>query len=178
MGRRSLPDYIRPGLDILLVGINPGLRSAELGHHFAGLNNRFWSLLRDAGITPKRLSYEEDSHLPDYGVGLTNIAVRATRTSTELKREDYDRGRAALARKIRRYQPKVVAFVGVTVYREFLRGEKVLPSRLRCGPQEDTFEGAELFVVPNPSGRNAHYTYDEMLRYWKQLSRYVRSSSY
>jgi TDG/mug DNA glycosylase family protein len=177
MGRRGLPDYIRSGLDILLVGINPGLRSAELGHHFAGVNNRFWSLLHDAAITPHRLSYEEDCHLTDYGVGLTNIAARPTRTSSELTPADYDRGRAALARKIRRYQPKVVAFVGVTVYREFWRGKGKLPPRLQCGLQEDTFEGAELFVVPNPSGRNAHYTYDEMLKYWQELAGFVRSGS-
>ena len=174
MGLDGLPDYIRRDLDILLVGINPGLRSAELGHHFAGVNNRFWSLLHDAAITPHRLSYDEDSRLPDFGVGLTNIAARPTRTSSEMKREDYDRGRAALARKIRCCQPKVVAFVGLTVYREFKRGKGKLLSRLQCGLQEEKLEGVTLFVVPNPSGRNAHYTYDEMLTYWKQLARFTR----
>lgn len=173
MGLDGLPDYVRRGLDVLLVGINPGLRSAELGHHFAGVNNRFWELLRDADITPHRLSYEEDCRLPDFGVGLTNIVARPTRTSSELKREDYDRGRVLLADKIRRFQPKVVAFVGVTVYREFKRGEEKLPSRLRCGLQEDEREGASLFVVPNPSGRNAHYTYEEMLTYWQELASLV-----
>ena len=173
MGTDGLPDYIRRGLEILLVGINPGLRSAELGHHFAGVNNRFWKLLHDAGITSHRLSYEEDSRLPGFGVGLTNIAARPTRTSSELKREDYDRGRAILANKIRRFQPKVVAFVGLTVYREFRRGERRLPSRLRCGLQKEKLEGASLFVVPNPSGRNAHYSYSEMLKYWKELASLV-----
>ena len=174
MGLDGLPDYIRRGLDVLLVGINPGLRSAELGHHFAGVNNRFWSLLHDAAITPHRLSYEEDSRLPEFGVGLTNIAARPTRTSSELEREDYDRGRAVLANKIRCFQPKVVAFVGLTVYREFGRREGKRPSRLRCGLQKEKFEEASLFVVPNPSGRNAHYTYEEMLTYWQELARFVR----
>lgn len=176
MGLDGLPDYIRRGLDVLLVGINPGLRSAELGHHFAGVNNRFWNLLRDAAITSRRLSYEEDSRLPDFGVGLTNIAARPTRSSSELNREDYDRGRAELTNKIRRFQPKVVAFVGLTVYREFRRGEGKLPSRLRCGLQEEKLEGASLFVVPNPSGRNAHYSYSEMLKHWKELASLVLRS--
>ena len=173
MGLDGLPDYIRRGLDVLLVGINPGRRSAELGHHFAGANNRFWSLLHDAAITPDRLSYEEDSRLPEFGVGLTNIAARPTRTSSELKREDYDRGRAVLANKMRCFQPKVVAFVGLTVYREFRRREGKRLSRLRCGLQKEKFEGASLFVVPNPSGLNAHYTYEEMLTYWQELASLV-----
>jgi TDG/mug DNA glycosylase family protein len=167
MMREGLPDYLRPGLKLLLVGINPGLRSAEVGHHFAGPGNRFWALLHDSGITPRRLSYEEDAHLLDFGVGLTNIARRPTRSSSDLRKEDFSRGRRVLARKIARFRPHSVGFVGLTVYREF-QGSR---TPVRCGFQKERIEDAVLFVLPNPSGRNAHYSYRDMLRYWRNLAR-------
>ena len=172
MVREGLPDYLRPHLDILLVGINPGLRSAELGHHFAGPGNHFWKLLHDSGITPRRLSYEEDSLLLDFGVGLTNIVDRPTRGSGDLSKDDFSRGRRKLARKLVRFRPTAVGFVGVTVYREFegLRGP------IRCGLQKERIEGVDIFVLPNPSGRNAHYTYPEMLRHWRTLARCLRGA--
>jgi TDG/mug DNA glycosylase family protein len=176
MVRGGLPDYIRPGLDVLLVGINPGLRSAELGHHFAGANNRFWDLLHDSGMTPRRLTYEEDARLPELGIGLTNIAARPTGTSSELGRGDFSKGRQALAEKIARYTPAWVVFVGITVYRGFK--PELARVELRCGVQKDSLEGARVFVVPNPSGRNAHYIYEEMLRYWKELAGLVGRSAY
>jgi TDG/mug DNA glycosylase family protein len=176
MARGNLPDYIRSGLDVLLVGINPGLRSAELGHHFAGVNNRFWDLLHDSGMTPRRLTYEEDTRLPELGIGLTNIAARPTRSSSELCREDFSEGRRALAEKIARYTPAWVVFVGIMVYREFRPAPE--RAKLRCGVQKEGVEGARVFVVPNPSGRNAHYTYEEMLRYWKELAELVGRSAY
>jgi TDG/mug DNA glycosylase family protein len=156
---------------LILVGINPGLRSAEVGHHFAGRNNRFWQLLHESGLTPRRLTYEEDAHLLDLGIGLTNIAARPTRSSSDLNDADFERGRRALARKIARFRPTYVGFVGLTAFREF-RGTR---SQVRCGFQENPIEGAEVFVLPNPSGRNAHYSYPEMLRSWWELSRSVRS---
>ena len=87
MAREGLPDYLGPGLKVLLVGINPGLRSAKVGHHFAGLGNYFWKLLHDSGITPRRFSYEEDALLLDFGVGLTNIVDRPTRGSGDLSKD-------------------------------------------------------------------------------------------
>ncbi len=166
----GLPDYLRPGLKVVLVGINPGVRSAKLGHHFAGPGNRFWNLLHDSGITPRRLSYEEDALLLDCGVGLTNIVDRPTHGSGDLSKDDFSEGRRKLARKLVRFRPTSVGFVGVTVYREFhcLRGP------VRCGLQKELIEGAAIFVLPNPSGRNAHYTYPEMLRHWRQLARRLR----
>jgi TDG/mug DNA glycosylase family protein len=172
MVREGLPDYIQPGLNVLLVGINPGLRSAEVGHHFAGVNNRFWDLLHASGMTPKRLTYEDDYRLPELGIGLTNIAARPTRSSSELDGKDFRSGRRALAEKVHRYRPKWVVFVGITVYREFRPELKRV--KLRCGEQKDSIEGAQVFVVPNPSGRNAHYNYKEMLQYWKKLAVLVR----
>lgn len=176
MKLNRLPDHVRPGLEVLLVGINPGLRSAEVGHHFAGVNNRFWDLLWDAGITPRRLSYEDDGRLVDFGIGLTNIAARPTRSISELGRKDYARGRLGLVEKIARLKPALVAFVGVTAYREFRRGSTVPPARIRCGLQKDRIERAPVFVLPNPSGRNAHYTYAQMRRYWKRLALLMKSA--
>lgn len=170
MLREGLPDYLRPGLDLILVGINPGLRSAELGHHFAGRNNRFWQLLYDSGLTPRRLTYQEDRVLPEMGIGLTNIAARPTRSSSDLNKEDFARGRRALARKIARFRPACLGFVGLTAFREFQGGR----ARVHCGFQENAIEGAEVYVLPNPSGRNAHYSYPDMLRSWQELARNVR----
>jgi len=171
MSREGLPDYLRPGLRLILVGINPGLRSAEVGHHFAGPNNRFWQLLHDSGLTPRRLTYEEDAELLDLGIGLTNIAARPTRSSSDLRDDDFGRGRGSLARKIARFRPAYVGFVGLTAYREF----RATRGQVRCGFQENPIAGAEVFVLPNPSGRNAHYSYSEMLRSWQELARSVTS---
>ena len=170
MLREGLPDYLRPGLSLILVGINPGLRSAAVGHHFAGRNNRFWQLLHESGLTPHRLTYEEDARLLELGIGLTNIAARPTRSSGDLSREDFERGRRALARKVARFRPYCVGFVGLTAYREFKGGR----ARVRRGFQENPIEGAEVFVLPNPSGRNAHYSYPEMLRSWRELANSLR----
>src|SRR5262245_2299491 len=130
----QLPDRIRPGLRALFIGINPGLRSAALGHHFAGRSNRFWAVLHDAGLTPRRFRSEEDALLPGLGLGLTNIASRPTRSSSDLGRRDFERGRRALRAKIARLRPACAAFVGLTAWREFLRGADGSPAiQIRCG---------------------------------------------
>jgi len=170
-----LPDYLAPELDVVLVGINPGIRSAERGHHFAGPGNHFWSLLADAGLTPRKLEYEEDASLPGYGIGLTNIVSRPSRSSSDLGTKDYDKGRRVLVEKINRYRPKAVALVGVTVFRELwpsLSSERA-PKKVDCGKRQETLGSSALFVVPNPSGRNAHFKYDEMLTYWRELATWL-----
>ena len=110
--RPVLPDYLASGLDVILVGINPGLRSAEKGHHFAGPGNKFWDLLKDSGLTPNRLHYKEDGDLLGHGIGLTNIVPRSSSSSSDLGPEDYQAGRRSLRTKIERYHPKVAACVG------------------------------------------------------------------
>ena len=138
---------------ILFVGINPSLRSAEVGHHFAGPGNPFWRLLHAAGLTPEPLTFADDARLPEWGLALTNIVPRATREAAELAPAEYARGRVALARLIGRLQPRVVAFVGSTVYRAFF-GPR---ASLGAGPKDERIGRARVFVVPNPSGRNAAY---------------------
>jgi TDG/mug DNA glycosylase family protein len=139
---------------LLLVGINPGLRSGALGHHFAGKGNPFWRLLHAAGLTPELLEAEDDTRLAEFGIALTNLCARPTRAASELTRDELERGRAALVRKCRTLQPQVVALVGVTLYAQ------VFGARTGGGgpgPKPDRLAGAPVFVVPNPSGLNASF---------------------
>src|SRR5918994_439602 len=169
---RLLKDRIRSDVRVLFVGINPGLRSAATGHHFAGYSNRFWKLLYESGLVPEPITYEDDDRLPQWGFGITNIVPRATAGIDELKPEDYRAGALLLLKKIRRYKPKVVALVGVTVWRALLEalGEKELRKQpVTLGFQELTIEGARVAVLPNPSGRNATLTYAEMVKAFRTL---------
>src|SRR5215213_241728 len=112
-----LKDCVRPPVRVLFVGINPGVRSAVTGHHFAGYSNRFWNLLFESGLVPERVRAEDDRRLPDWGYGVTNLVPRPTPGIDTLRPEEYAAGLRVLRRKIRRWQPELVAFVGVTLYR-------------------------------------------------------------
>jgi mismatch-specific thymine-DNA glycosylase len=158
---RFLPDHARPPVRLLLVGINPGIRSAAIGHHFAGYSNRFWKLLYDARLVPEPIGAEDDVRLPEWGLGITNLIRRATPGIDTLRPDEYVAGLRALRRKVRRWKPEAVALVGVTLFRIVAGRRPGEP--VRCGLQRETFEGARLFVLPNPSGRNANYSYREML---------------
>lgn len=170
---RRLRDYIRTGPLVLFVGINPGVRSAAVGHHFAGYSNRFWKLLHESGLVPKRLSYEQDVSLPEWGYGITNLVARASAGIDDLKPYEYGRGRAALLAKIRRYRPKVVALVGVTLFRALFPDRVGEP--VRFGLQAERLCGVPLFVLPNPSGRNANYPYQEMLKAFRALRAFLEN---
>src|SRR5579862_1330300 len=164
-----LRDRIAPGVRVLLVGINPGVRSALIGHHFAGYSNRFWKLLYESRLIPEPIGSQDDDRLPEWGLGVTNLIPRPTPGIDTLRREEYAAGAAALRRKVRRRKPEVVAFLGVTLFRivfDRRSGEAVA-----LGLQRERFEGARVFVLPNPSGRNANYSYQEMLASFKALRR-------
>jgi TDG/mug DNA glycosylase family protein len=154
---------------VLFVGINPGMRSAAIGHHFAGYSNRFWKLLYESGLVPEPIRAEDDHRLVEWGLGITNLIPRATPGIDTLSRDEYVSGERVLRRKIRRLQPRIVAFVGVTLYRAVAGGGPV-----RLGRQAESFEGAVAFVLPNPSGRNANFSYAEMLAAYRGLARLVR----
>jgi double-stranded uracil-DNA glycosylase len=168
-----LRDRIAPGVEVLFVGINPGIRSAVTGHHFAGYSNRFWRLLFDAGLVPEPLTYEDDDRLPEWGYGITNIVPRPTAGMTDLRPDEFLAGAKVLMRKIRRYRPAIVAVVGVTVWRALLEalGERdARTRRVAFGFQTDLATGStRYFVLPNPSGRNANYSYVEMLAAYQEL---------
>jgi TDG/mug DNA glycosylase family protein len=166
-----LRDCVRPGVLILFVGINPGIRSAAIGHHFAGYSNRFWKLLYDARLTPEPIRAEDDARLCEWDLGITNLISRMTPGVGTLEPHEYVGGLRALRRKVRRWKPKVVALVGVSLYR-FMFGVK---GPVKLGLQAEAFEGARVFVLPNPSGRNANFSYAEMLAAFKAL-RAVRSA--
>ena len=165
--RRSLRDCVPRAADVLLVGINPGVRSATIGHHFAGYSNRFWKLLHEAGLTGELLSAEDDRRLPEWGLGITNLIARPTPGIDTLRLDEYVEGLRILRRKVRRWKPRRVAFVGVTLFRFVFGVKPAVPVAL--GRQTMRFEGAEVFVLPNPSGRNANFTYQEMLAAFRSL---------
>ena len=155
---------------LLLVGINPGLRSGARGHHFAGNGNPFWRLLHAARITPVLLPYEEDQRLAEFGVALTNICPRPTRAASELTPAEIARGRSTLARKIARWRPAVVCFVGVTLYRMYV-GAPGVPGP---GLKPERIAGARVFVVPNPSGLNASFPgFAHKLPWFRRLRAFV-----
>lgn len=159
---------------VLFVGINPGIRSAQIGHHFAGYSNRFWKLLFESRLVPEPLRPEDDDRLPEWGLGITNVIARPTPGMDSLKPSEYVAGARVLRRKVRRFRPPIVAFVGVTIYRE-VSGRRGAP--VACGLQTEPFEGAEVFVLPNPSGRNANFSYAEMLEQFRALARHARRRS-
>jgi len=166
-----LRDRIRPGVRVLFVGINPGVRSSVTGHHFAGFSNRFWKLLYESGLVPERIGCEDDTRLPEWGYGLTNIVPRVTPGADTLRPEEFVAGRARLRRTISRYRPKVLVAVGVTVFRA------LFPERrgpVKPGPQPERFGDSAVFVLPNPSGRNANFSHGEMLSAYRYLARHLR----
>jgi TDG/mug DNA glycosylase family protein len=168
-----LRDRIAPGIKVLFVGINPGVRSALTGHHFAGYSNRFWRLLFDAGLVPEAITYENDDRLPEWGYGITNIVPRPTAGMNDLRADEFRAGAKVLMRKIRRHRPAIVALVGVTVWRALLEASGERDARTRrvdFGFQAD-FATADTryFVLPNPSGRNANYSYAQMLAAYRKL---------
>jgi double-stranded uracil-DNA glycosylase len=152
---------------VLFVGINPGIRSAETGHHFAGYSNRFWKLLFESRLVPEAIDWSGDDRLPEWGFGLTNLVARETPGIGTLSREECSAGIELLRAKVRRFRPEIVAFVGVSLYR-WIFGAK---GAVTLGPQRVTFEGAQVFVLPNPSGRNANFSYAEMLSAFRKLRR-------
>ena len=161
---KPLRDVIAPGLDVLFCGINPSLMSAERGHHFARPGNRFWPAIHRAALTPRLMGPEEDMELLDHGLGVTNVVDRPTRTAAELSPEELHAGAVALGELVARYRPRALAVLGITAYRlGFGR------PRAAMGPQPERVGGAATWVVPNPSGLNAHHQLPDLARIYGQL---------
>ena len=168
---KTVPDLIGPGVRLLFVGINPGLWTAATQTHFAHPTNRFYPALYRAGVTSYQICRKsgftagDRDHLIRRGVGITNLVDRATARASELSAAELRSGAAALAEKVRRRHPRVVAVVGITAYRTAFRRP-----RARSGPQPERLEGAELWVVPNPSGLNAHETIDTLTDWYGKVA--------
>ncbi|MFY1693713.1 G/U mismatch-specific DNA glycosylase [Plantactinospora sp. WMMB782] len=150
---RQLPDLIAPDLDVLFCGINPGLYSAATGWHFARPGNRFWPALHHGGFTPHLVDPADQAELLGHRLGITNLAARASARADELSRDELVAGGRLLVGKVRRYRPRWVAVLGVTAYRTAFERRTA-----RIGRQPETLGGARLWVLPNPSGLNAHFT--------------------
>jgi TDG/mug DNA glycosylase family protein len=161
---KPLPDVIAPGLDILFCGINPSLLSAARGHHFARPGNRFWPALHLAGLTPRRLTPDEDRELLGFGLGVTNVVARPTRTAAELSAAELREGAVVLAELVSRYRPRVLAVLGVTAWRTAFDRQKAT-----IGRQPERVGGAETWVAPNPSGLNAHHQLPDLARCYREL---------
>lgn len=166
-----VPDIVAPGLKILFVGINPGLRSAALKHHFAGHSNRFWKLLHGAGFTLVKFSPLEDRELLSLGYGITNIVPRTTATAAELTKEEFRAGAEVLKELITELQPKIVAYLGKDVYRHIS-----MQTNFTWGEQPlQLLSGVIDFVLPNPSGLN-RMTYEQQLKYYQILYQLAHES--
>jgi len=167
-----VPDVVADGLRVLFCGINPGLMTAASGHHFARPGNRFWPVLHLSGFTPRLLKPAEQRELLTYGLGITNVVARATARADELSAEEYREGGRLLADKVGRLEPRWLAVVGVTAYRAAFDDRKAV-----VGPQERRIGDTRVWVLPNPSGLNAHYQLPELTAAYAALRAAAQSSS-
>ena len=163
---RTVPDVMAPGLRVLFCGINPGLYTAAVGHHFARPGNRFWPALYASGFTERLLSAFEERELLSKGYGITNVVERATATAAELSAEEFIAGGRRLKAKVRRYRPKFLAVLGVSAYRTAFNQPKA-----QLGLQSETIGETLVWVLPNPSGLNAHYRPADLALLFAELRR-------
>ncbi len=169
---KKVPDIIAHGLDVLFCGINPGLYSGATGHHFARPGNRFWPALHASGFTQHLLHPSQESLLLQEGIGITNFVERASRAAAELGKEELREGGSRLEAKVQRYQPKVLAVLGITAYRTAFQKPKA-----GIGLQEEKLGSAMVWVLPNPSGLNAHYTPPQLAAEFRKLLFFVHDAS-
>lgn len=167
----TLPDYLRPGLDLILVGLNPSAYSVLAGHYFANPRNRFWPAVTAANLANRPVGPQDDASLLDAGIGFTDLVKRPTPQASGLTAADYRRDAPELHRKILRYQPRIVCFQGLTTYRSYLRyaaGQKTADP-IAPGQQPDTIGSSIVFVIPSPSPANAAYSLDDLTHWYAQL---------
>ena len=165
---RRIADVVAPDLRVLFCGITPGLYSAYTGHHFARPGNRFWPALHAAGFTPRLLAPSEQRALLQWGYGITNLVPRAPAAASELGDDELRAGRRRLARLVRRYRPRVLAVLGVSAFRTAFERETA-----PLGLQPETLGETALWVLPNPSGLNAHYQHAHLARLFRELRQFV-----
>ena len=163
---KTVADVIAPDLRVLFCGINPGLYTAAVGHHFARPGNRFWPALYQSGFTDRLLSPFQEHELLDRGLGITNVVAHATASASELSKEDFVKGGQRLRRKVRRYRPRILAVLGVGAY----RGAFAQP-RATIGEQNERLADARVWVLPNPSGLNANYQLPDLVKLFRELRR-------
>ena len=161
---KTVPDVIGPALRVLFCGINPGLYTAAVGHHFARPGNRFWPALYRSGFTDRLLSPFAERELLNLQIGVTNVVARATAAAAELTKDDFIKGGRRLRSKVRRYRPRIVAVLGVGAYRHAFAQPKAV-----IGEQPERIGDARVWVLPNPSGLNANYQLPDLVRLFRKL---------
>ena len=172
----TLPDYLQPGLDIVLIGLNPSSISVREGHYFANPRNRFWTALNGSGLVPVQLSPALDKQLLDHGIGLTDLIKRPTSQASELNVLDYREGAPILKAKLLDYQPAIACFHGMMCYRAYLKYAEGLKEKPDLGLQHHPIGQSQVFVVPNPSPANAQYSLQALVDWYQQLGK-LRSST-
>ncbi len=168
---RTVKDVLAPGLDVLFVGINPGLYSGAVGHHFARPGNRFWKTLHEAAVTDRLLSPFEERLLLEHAIGITNLVERTTASAAELTDDELRDGGRRVREKVERHRPRFVAFLGVSTYRIAFAARNA-----RVGEAADPIGPSRVWVLPNPSGLNAHYQLPELVDAFRALRAAVRES--
>jgi len=181
----TLPDLLRRDLALVLVGINPGARSVARGHYFSSPSSRFWPAFSRSRLSAPirralgtdRLSPDVDARLLDFGIGFTDVVKRTTANASELTGRDFALWAPRLVERLRRYRPRVVAFHGLTAYRAFVAvAPGSWPVRPALGPQAERLGASRLFVIPNPSGANAHFRLEDLVAWYDTLAEFLASS--
>ena len=168
---KTVPDVIARGLDVVFCGINPGLYTAAAGHHFARPGNRFWPAIHRAGFTPRLFSPDEERELLPLGCGITNVVAHATAAAAELTADELVEGGRALARKVKKYRPRVLAIVGMGAYRTAFNRP-----RATLGLQSEAIVDTAIWLLPNPSGLNASYRPKDLVMLFRELREWVSAS--
>ncbi len=166
---RTLPDYLKRGLDIVFVGINPGAYSAQVGHYFATPRNRFWQAINRSGLLSEPLGPETDYKALEQGIGFTDVVKRPSNSAASLKAADYRKWAPILKERILMYEPQIVCFHGVTGYRNYLKYVESITARPKLGLQELSIGKSRVFVVPNPSPANANYSLEDLVGWYRKL---------
>jgi mismatch-specific thymine-DNA glycosylase len=161
---RTLPDYLRKNMKMVLVGSNPGDRSARVGHYYAGRGNQFWPIMYESGVIPEPIGYEDDRRIVEFGIGMTDLVKRPTKAMEEIERQEFAEGRVLLAQKLEQLRPRVIAFNGKMVYEKFSGRE------CKLGLQKELLYGAQVFVLPSTSGQNGGSEKAVKMRYFKKLA--------
>ena len=178
---RTLPDYLRPGLDVVFVGINPGLYSVEKGHYFARRTSRFWPAFTRSKLSEKvrrglgvaALGPEHDAELLRFGIGFTDVVKRPTANAGELKPSEFEMWTPILVEKLQRYSPRVACFHGLTGYRPFLKFGLRSSRVAVLGPQAEVIGSTRLYVLPNPSPANAHFKVSDQIDWYNRLAEFL-----
>lgn len=167
---KTLPDYLRKGMKLIIVGCNPTESSVRAGHYYAGRNNQFWPTLFESGVVPEPFDYPDDRRIIEFGIGLTDLVKRPTKVVEELKREDFAEGRIVLSQKLEEFGPRVVAFNGKLTYEQFAQ------RKCKFGLQKELLYGAQVYVLPSTGAQSTQGNADR-LKHFRGLARLVERSS-